>query len=944
MEGRGRNEDRGAKVEPHPSRWPLPLSSFVGRVDVLAELARVARDHALVTVLGAPGIGKTRLVTEWLRGSDQTFFCDLTDAARPRDLLSVVAKSLGVAIGGDAAASIVQVGAVLVAMDEPCLVLDNIEQLVSSRSTSADGAVGEPEVETASSILQAWRSAAPRARFVVTSRERLRIPGEIVFELGPLGLPDDEARIDADVDASDAVRLFVVRASEARWGFALGPKDHAVVAQLVRELDGNPLAIELAAARTRVLSPAEILARMNERFAVLVAAEPGEPRRSALLEAIDASYRMLPDWAKAALEECSVFRDGFDLAAASDVVGHAPGIVEALELLCDKSLLVARRSPRRTAFRFRLHASIRAFAAEKLDASGRGAEVQRRHARTYARAGRVWSALLDTEEAHRGVLHLREEIANLTHALATTLACVPSREAADDALDLALALNAILSLDGPFDARASALESAIAFADRTTADPERLADALTACVLAQMAVGRADASRAAAKRAHAVATAHGAPAVVARALAFVGLSLGMDGRWDEAGAALDEALGCAREVRDLRASGRILGRLAWLSWARGDLDRALARYHEAVLVNRESGDRVFAAMNGGYLAMVAHDLGDLDSPRALLEAALEEHRRLGHRRVEGEFTAALATLLHERCAYDEAREMQTRAAAIYARLGHTRDRGSLLVEMGTRATDEGKLDEARALYLEALPLARAADNTMTVVEAEARLGVLAARRDALAEARLHFARASELAREGPREADLVALLGGHLDLAVARAARAGGDHEAAGEAIRSARRRLETLPSPRPGGVHPVRTLRMAAASLDAAVDEVSVPFGETSTTAPATSVGEELVLLRSDRAIRIPGGVTIELARSPALWRIAECLAEARREGAGVARSVEALVVAGWPDERVLPEPGARRVYTALSTLRQRGLRPWLMNSAGGYRYDPAITVRIDG
>ena len=923
-------------AKPRADRWPLPTSAFVGRQEELASLGQLVERHRLVTVLGAPGIGKTRLTLEWLRevGTNENFwpggvrFCDLSDASSTEEVVRFVAKALRVSLAASGDENVAQLGAALAGWQKTLLVLDNFEHVL----------------ELAHPVVTAWLAVAPQAHFLLTSRERLKLEGEHVFELGPLS---------SSPERDDAVSLFVERAREVRSAYALATGEVPIVRELVRELDGNPLAIELAAARTRVLSPKEILARMPQRFEVLVADRRGQPRRSALLEAIEASWNMLPAWGKAALADCSVFRGGFDLSSAEEVVGlqsfpDAPSVVDALESLCDKSLLAVRKAPSGSELRFVLHASIHAFATQRLADSERTHAVLARHARYFARASAAWAVALRGPEAPRALDELRVDAENLTSALRHLVSGRPGKEEADRALAIAVTLAGILGADGPFALRAWALEAAIAFGDRSTADASLIVEALDASVLALVAIGRPTESRANAERACAMASSLG-EGIHGRALSTLGLSFGMEGNAPEATRCLEEALASLRRAGERLYEGRVLGRFAWLEWMTGQLESARERFREALVIHRAVGDRTFEAMNSGYLAVVAHDLGDLESPLTLLEHAIAEQRCLGHRRVEADLTSALGSLFHERGALDEARAMHRGALEIYGQVGHTRDQASLLADIAKVALDVGLLEEARAALVEALPLAKATGNALTIGEAEAGLGVICAHEGKLEESRAHFERARTSTSPGPRGIELVELVRGHLDVAEARAAFDRGDTSAMAEGLVAARGRLDEVTALASEGTLRFRERRLAVASLTRVIEEASTwstPLRRSDDPPPAPTFDGDAVLavFPARRSIVTPEGTPMDLERHPALWRLVECFVDAHERSPGQSVAVDQLVAAGWPDERVRSDAGARRVYTALSTLRRRGLRAWIVKREDGYALASHLRVVVPG
>jgi predicted ATPase len=235
-------------------------------------------------------------------------------------------------------------------------------------------------------LLAQWRELAPAARWLLTSREPLRVAGECPHEVGPLGLPVGRE----DAERSEAVQLFVARARSTRPGYALDAEDVEAVVTLVRALDGLPLAIELAAARMGVLGAAALSRRLSQSFEVLGQGPRDAPARQRTLQAtISWSWDLLEPWERAALRQCAVFRGGFTLEAAEAVVqlgafGAPPAVIDALHSLRNKSLL--QTTPRAHGeVRFGFFEAIREFAARQLVASG---EEPAARARTSASSSR----------------------------------------------------------------------------------------------------------------------------------------------------------------------------------------------------------------------------------------------------------------------------------------------------------------------------------------------------------------------------------------------------------------------------------------------------------------------------------------------------------------------------------------------------------------------------
>jgi len=273
---------------------------FIGRQaeqTLLVEMIDAGR--RIITIHGPGGCGKTRFVKEFgYRNAsrfDAVFFCDLADARSEDDLVVAMGRALNVPLTQQDAVK--QLGFVMAGLGRAVLILDNFEQLA----------------EDANPVLNQWLTLAPQAAFVVTSRHRLSLLHERVLNLEPLALPTHNT---FDIIAqSDAVQLFVTRAKKHHPTFVFNPHNAPDIAALVAALDGLPLAIELAAARSRLLSPARMLAKLTRRFELLKSRQRHlTARQTTLRGALAWSWDLLTPWEQVALAQSSVFEGGFTQA------------------------------------------------------------------------------------------------------------------------------------------------------------------------------------------------------------------------------------------------------------------------------------------------------------------------------------------------------------------------------------------------------------------------------------------------------------------------------------------------------------------------------------------------------------------------------------------------------------------------------------------------------
>ncbi len=853
---------------------PAPTTTFVGRqADLQAIDAWYEGGHRLVVIVGPPGMGKTRVAIEYAtsvakRGkrAPAVRFCDLTEVRDLDELCAHIAACLGLSLepGADVAASI---GLALREGDD-LLVLDNFEQLV----------------ELGAATVARWLARAPRTRLLVTSRERLRIDGEAVHELEPLSLPAG-----SDPAGSEAIELFVDRARQLRRDFALTAADTPVVAEIVRRLDGIPLAIEVAAARMDVMGPLTLVERMPHHLDLLATGRRDATARQATLRgAIDGSWDALTPFARAALAQVSVFRGGFTLEAAESVIdlsehADAPATVDIVAGLRAKSLLRAYGAQ----LRFSLYESIRDYAAEKL---ADVAATRTRHM-TYFVERFAAEHRADGPKMSPGQLIAERDnlIAALEHALAVPATADSTRIAAR----VLLALDPVLPRSGPSDAHLGWLAAVLA------RPPEQLDAALRANALlargrALLARGRFEDSLPSFTEVLPTARAVDDLRLEARALIGIGISHHRRYQDADAGPAFERAL-VLLGGRDPRRASVVHGYLGGIDQEAGRLDAARSHYREALRAVEAAGpsNRLFLESTVRMrLAFLALDEGKPADAQLECEQAIELAVRSRSRRLQGLADGCLALARWLLGRVEEAHQLIT-------------DSVRLLAESGDQA-NEGFAQSIR--------------------------GAISAARDRVEESAAVFALAeTALGEVGDRVGLGVSeIYLGHLDLARSRRAAAAGDAQRALAHRAAAERRSASDRAP----IH-ASPARVARRTLQRALDDITLD-GQRSN-------DDEALLIDHDRRwIRLPGRVRwVRFGRQTVLWRLLAELSEARLRAPGQPISAEALIAAGWPGQSVHPTSAQNRLHVAVNALRKLGLRPLIVTRDDGYLLAPSVRVR---
>ncbi len=740
-----RQVDRWVPASAIRHNLPAERDGFIGRSQALAELSRRIQDGArLVSVLGMGGTGKTRLATHfgwyWLGDfPGGVWFCDLSAARGLDSLVQAVAQGLDVPLRqGDAAA---QLGQAVAGRGRCLVILDNFEQVASH----------------AMHTLGPWLDRAAEACFIVTTREVLGLPGEEVLALPPL--PN-----------ADGAALFRQRARSAHPEYQFSDEDEAAVVPLVALLDGLPLAIELAAARVRVMPPRTLLLRMDERFKLLSSKSGRLGRHATLRATFDWSWELLAPAEKSALAQLSVFEGGFTLAAAEAVIELAPfddaWPPDLVQSLVEKSFVRHRGDGR-----FDLLVSVQVYAAEHLRTPGRLpgsgpqalAAVQRRHLQCFADLG--------PESAAEG------RGAELDNLLTACRRAIDLGEC-DLAVSALEGAAAILSLRGPFETGA---ELAAAVCALPGLSHRSAARALAARGQALHACGQLAAARGAYDEALSRARNAGDRHAECEVLRCLGVVQGDEGHSARARELHGAALSIALELGDRRLECRAFNSLGTIEVGEGESAVALQHFESALSLARAIGDRRMQGNLLGNLGSLFVDIGRIDEAQRSTEEALAIARKTAHRRLEGNSQCNLAMILYVQNRLEES-AAASRAALVVAReLGHVQLEGVALCNLGIAVERLGRPDEALAHYEFALRIARAFGDPRMEGEYLGYLGLLHARQARPEDARRCGAAGEALLRAVSSPFGLGMLLAGR-----AEAHHLAGDIEAAAQALAEA--------------------------------------------------------------------------------------------------------------------------------------------------------------
>ena len=598
------------------------------------------------------------------------FFCDLTEARSSAGIVSAAATALSIPLSS--ADPLTQLDHAFGGRGRILVLFDNFEQIV----------------EFAGETVGRWLDQAPEASFLVTSRTRLGIRGESVFDLAPL-------------PTEDAIELFFARAQAVRPVLTRTPENTPSVAKIVEKLDRLPLAIELAAARSRVLLPEKLLARLSDRFRLLQAKQGNANQRQATLRgALDWSWQLLRPWEQLALAQTSVFRGGLTLESAEavldlDAFDEAPWPLDVVESLVDQSLL-RPVEPHPGHPRYRLLESIQLYAAEKLEILGDQQATQLRHLEHYADMGEVATEALRKHGGSELSIALRLEFENLVQGMASGDALGRPTSRAE----CAWAASQALEISGRLSEALEVLDQV----PRNAFPPQRAATLPLRRAWLKLSVGKTAESRPLIDMALHVAREIGDRSSEAGSLRLLGDARTGAGTKDdtEPGRShYEEALSIYRELGDRRGEASVVLSLGTRAVEAGQIDRAVECFEQARVIFQSLGD---LSGEASCLNNLGGSLPSTQAKRAreALGKALNITRSMGNRRLESKVRLHLGNIEMETGQAAKAQQHYEHGLAIARETGSHLQENLVLHNLGFIYSHTGQLDRAQDCFERAL--------------------------------------------------------------------------------------------------------------------------------------------------------------------------------------------------------------------------------------------------
>ena len=691
-------------LDSYPNNLPTHLTSFIGRENEIAEVGQDLAEHRLITLTGSGGTGKTRLSLQVAADMLDSFpngvwFVELAPITDPELIPQTILTAIGIKEQDNKAP--LDLLKEYLQERQTLIVLDNCEHLVSASAR----------------VVNELLRAAPRIKVLASSREALGVRGEVSYPVPSLSLPNPKHLPNMEgLSQYEAVRLFIDRALLANPRFEVDKDNAPFIAQICYRLDGIPLAIELAAARVKVLSVEQISKRLDDRFRLLTGgARTALPRQQTLRALIDWSYDILDENERLLLRRLSVFMGGWTLEAAEDVcTGDEIDAIDVLELLSqliNKSLVVVIDKSKSGETRYRMLETIRQYARDKLLEIGGGESVRDKHLAYFVKLAEQAEPELYRQDQLKWLLRLDDEFDNLRGALEWALSSAP-----EAGLRLLTSLNSYWSVRGFLHELGEWLPPLLE--SYSQADSLRCRGLLLYSGLLRL-LGDLTQAYTLADQSLQLSRGFADKHAEANSLMALGEVVSNQGDFQRSISFVEQSMAIFQTLEDPFGRVQVAVFFNWLQMniSTKDIEQSNAYLLEILKLYRELG-HLSGIANG--LTILAHQTvlaGDLSSPHQWLEEALEIYRKLRNQWGEAYALEVYGILAHWTGNFQQARESYEASFSVFEMIG---DYGNKLWSRNHLAHTllrQGEISQAKELFKFAIEHFKEAGNTGGVIYA-----------------------------------------------------------------------------------------------------------------------------------------------------------------------------------------------------------------------------------
>lgn len=690
-------------LDVRPNNLPVQLTSFIGREEEMKNVKSLLKQTHLLTLTGSGGSGKTRLalqvaadvIDDFISG---VWLVDLASLFEPTLLQQAIIKVFGLMEGPKRPLEEILYN--YLRGKEILIILDNCEHLI----------------EACSKLTEKLLNNCPKLKIIATSREALRCEGEQTHRVLSLEIPDPKDKNSPEkLSQYEAVRLFIERALSVDSTFRVNNDNAPALAQICYQLDGIPLAIELAAARTKVLSIEKICERLSNRFNLLTGGKRTSlPRQQTLRALIDWSYDLLSEKEKILWRRLSVFAGGWTLEAVEEVCSdekmEKEEVLELLHQLTEKSIIVFEKEKER----YRILKTLKQYGEVKLREANEVEEILSRHLYYFMEFSETVEPKLEGSEIQIWLEKLEEDHGNFQSAIEWSIRSGDREEGAR----LAGSLGYFWKVRGHYSTGRRLLESILDNAQ---------------------GVGRI--SR-------------------AKTLYSLGSIVTLLGEYERARKILEESLALSREMGEKRGIAYALNSLGNAAADLGNYEQAQKFYEESLILRREMRDKRGIAFSLNNLGNVAYNQGNYEQAENFFEESLVLSREMGEKRGIAIFLSNLGNVAHFRGNHEQAQKFIEESLALSRDMGEKTGIAESLNTLGDFAYNQGYYEQAKKFYEESLTLRLEMGEKIGIADSLNNLGTIAYRQENYGQAMIFFEESLTLRREiGDKSAIAVCVIG-----------------------------------------------------------------------------------------------------------------------------------------------------------------------------------------